>query len=214
MVALEPFGRLRSLLYVVGLMLSFITFVMWCYVVDRTNDMAWYISSPSEFNFAVFAGLFALLATLALLFGAYAHNALHYSWTGYLVHTVVETGAVALVVIFWFCAAVATAALVGTGSCAANLCRVSKAAIAFSWFSLIPYGAALALLVMQWLQQRRSYPTANPMAPLAYDAPSHPAAPMAQTQPSYAAHPDGVPMHPAPAPMDSAMPMPEPSRQV
>ncbi|KAJ1978755.1 hypothetical protein H4R35_001771 [Dimargaris xerosporica] len=209
MVVFEPFGRLRSLLYVVGLVLSFITFVMWCYVVDRTNDIAWYVSSPSEFNFAVFAGLFALLATLALLFGAYAHNALHYSWTGYLVHIIAETGAVALIVIFWFCAAVATAALVGTGSCSVNLCRVSKAAIAFSWFSLIPYGVALALLVMQWLQQRRSYPTANPMAaPQAYGAPSHPAAPMAQTtQPPFSAHP-------APAPMDPAMPMPEPSRQV
>ncbi|KAJ1913416.1 hypothetical protein IWQ60_009211 [Tieghemiomyces parasiticus] len=224
---LHPFGMPRMAAYAAGLLLSFIAFVMWCHLVHLFHD-SWY-GSPSSFNFALFAGLFAVLTGLQLVLSPFIHHRVGSRATSSLVHPITETALVALATLFWFCAAVATAAYVGVPHCVFSSCRTSQAAIAFSWFSFIAFAFALGLLLRDWFVHRgnlmhvRNPDGVAPAAPAAYGVEKP-----VEVQPNTSVAADsGVASHhaehsvvadhpaavPAPhAPQDShAVPMPETS---
>ncbi|KAJ1985159.1 hypothetical protein H4R33_004145 [Dimargaris cristalligena] len=162
----EPFGLVRFQAYAVGLPLSFLTFVLWCYVVSQFN--VGYSYSPGSFNFGLFTGLFSCLVGAVLLLAPAAHHRLNRTeLTARVVQLPTEAALLGLLVIFWFSAAVATAADFGAPHCHANLCRVIQAAIAFSWFTLLPYAFALGAVVQQW---RTRGPTTSSDQPPAFEA--------------------------------------------
>ncbi|KAJ1959198.1 hypothetical protein IWQ62_004706 [Dispira parvispora] len=157
---LRPVGTIRYLAYAAGFVLSFITFVMWCYLVDFIDSAG---GSSSEFNFAVFAGLFGIAASLVYLLTPYLRNRMNSSVLDKILQPVVETVLTGLATIFWFAAAIATAAAFGTPKCFFSQCHTTKAAIAFSWFSFAAFGVALGFLVKEWLTNRNSLlPTSQP----------------------------------------------------
>ncbi|KAJ1642176.1 hypothetical protein IWQ61_010659 [Dispira simplex] len=154
---LRPVGVIRYQAYAAGFVLSFIAFVMWCYLVDFVDG------TSSEFNFAVFAGLFGTVVSLMYLLTPPLQSRMNHSVLGKILQPMVETALTGLATIFWFAAAIATAAAFGSPRCYFSQCHTSKAAIAFSWFSFAAFGVALGFLVKEWLNKRGSLlPTSQP----------------------------------------------------
>jgi len=114
-------------------------------------------ASPAVVNYVMFCAVFAMLALFFLLPVAFNE-----AWG---VHAALPTALEGLIVIFWFCAAVALAAELGVHSCSnrdyvtsnkvmrgasqeTSACREAQAATAFLWFGWATFVGTLAMSAM------------------------------------------------------------------
>ncbi|KAJ1978757.1 hypothetical protein H4R35_001773 [Dimargaris xerosporica] len=128
------FDRIRLVALSLGWAFAFLVMCFAARVADWAGDY-----TPSAYGFIVFNAVFSLLLTSVLLAAPWLHGRTGAAFFRRCVEPLAEAGVTGVLTVFWFSGFIAVA-VARPRNCPTAVCGVARAAIAFAFFSILPYG--------------------------------------------------------------------------